>query len=95
MPVVQFLERFRALLRRRTVFDFDSELDGLSRAEQAVAFYAICVYTRIWTVLGRGVRPADSLQKQGPGVKARLGVAGGMRNSATPCVIGAGHDIRR
>src|SRR5216117_556511 len=36
-PVVQFLERFRALLSRRSRFDFDSELDGLSRAEQAVA----------------------------------------------------------
>jgi segregation and condensation protein A len=40
-PVVQFLERFRALLRRRSVFDFDQELDGASRAEQAVAFLAL------------------------------------------------------
>src|SRR5213592_1128454 len=40
-PVVQFLERFRALLSRRSRFDFDSELDGLSRAEQAVAFLAL------------------------------------------------------
>ena len=40
-PVAQFLERFRALLTRRTRFDFDSELDGLSRAEQAVAFLAL------------------------------------------------------
>src|SRR5712691_1457724 len=35
-PVAQFLERFRALLRRRCVFDFDQEMNGLSRAEQAV-----------------------------------------------------------
>src|SRR5712691_6180704 len=34
-PVAQFLERFRALLRRRCVFDFDQEMNGLSRAEQA------------------------------------------------------------
>jgi segregation and condensation protein A len=40
-PVTQFLERFRALLRRRSRFDFDSELNGLSRAEQAVAFLAL------------------------------------------------------
>ena len=40
-PVGQFLERFRALLRRRTRFDFDAEVDGLSRVEQAVAFLAL------------------------------------------------------
>jgi len=40
-PVAQFLERFRALLARRTRFDFDSELDGASRAAQAVAFLAL------------------------------------------------------
>src|SRR2546423_623569 len=40
-PVAQFLERFRALLRRRSRFDFDTELEGLSRAEQAVAFLAL------------------------------------------------------
>jgi segregation and condensation protein A len=40
-PVAQFLERFRAVLRRRRVFDFDREVDGLSRVEQAVAFLAL------------------------------------------------------
>jgi segregation and condensation protein A len=40
-PVAQFLERFRALLSRRSRFDFDAELVGLSRAEQAVAFLAL------------------------------------------------------
>jgi len=40
-PVAQFLERFRALLRRRSRFDFDAELAGLSRVEQAVAFLAL------------------------------------------------------
>jgi segregation and condensation protein A len=40
-PVTQFLERFRAVLRRRTVFDFDGEVRGLSRVEQAVAFLAL------------------------------------------------------
>jgi segregation and condensation protein A len=40
-PVAQFLERFRATLRRRRVFDFDGEVAGLSRVEQAVAFLAL------------------------------------------------------
>ena len=40
-PVAQFLERFRAVLRRRSRFDFDGEVAGLSRVEQAVAFLAL------------------------------------------------------
>jgi segregation and condensation protein A len=40
-PVLQFLERFRAVLRRRTRFDFDGEVGGLARIEQAVAFLAL------------------------------------------------------
>jgi segregation and condensation protein A len=40
-PVGQFLERFRAVLARRRRFDFDSEVVGLSRVEQAVAFLAL------------------------------------------------------
>ncbi len=40
-PVAQFLERFRAVLRRRRVFDFDGEVSGLPRIEQAVAFLAL------------------------------------------------------
>jgi chromatin segregation and condensation protein Rec8/ScpA/Scc1 (kleisin family) len=40
-PVSQFLERFRALLSRRRVFDFDTEVEGLPRIEQAVALLAL------------------------------------------------------
>ena len=40
-PVSQFLERFRAVLRRRRVFDLDAEVEGMSRIEQAVAFLAL------------------------------------------------------
>jgi segregation and condensation protein A len=40
-PVAQFVERFRAVLRRRFRFDFDAEVQGLSRVEQAVAFLAL------------------------------------------------------
>src|SRR5918993_4096586 len=40
-PVSQFVERFRALLARRTRFDFEEAVDGLSRTEVAVAFLAL------------------------------------------------------
>jgi chromatin segregation and condensation protein Rec8/ScpA/Scc1 (kleisin family) len=40
-PVSQFVDRFRALLSRRSRFDFDQEVAGLSRVEQAVAFLAL------------------------------------------------------
>jgi segregation and condensation protein A len=40
-PVTQFVERFRAVLRRRSRFDFDQEVGELSRIEQAVALLAL------------------------------------------------------
>jgi segregation and condensation protein A len=40
-PVSQFLDRFRLLLARRRTFDFDTEVSGLARVEQAVAFLAL------------------------------------------------------
>jgi segregation and condensation protein A len=40
-PVSQFLDRFRALLARRRRFDFDQEVGGLERVDQAVAFLAL------------------------------------------------------
>ena len=40
-PISLFLQRFRAALRRRGRFAFDSEVEGLSRVEQAVAFLAL------------------------------------------------------
>jgi segregation and condensation protein A len=40
-PVSLFLDRFRAVLRKRRRFVFDSEVDTLSRIEQAVAFLAL------------------------------------------------------
>jgi segregation and condensation protein A len=40
-PVSQFLARFRAILGRRSRFDFEGEVEGLSRPEQAVAFLAL------------------------------------------------------
>jgi segregation and condensation protein A len=40
-PIERYLERFRAVLRRRSAFMLDSELDRLSRLEQAAAFLAL------------------------------------------------------
>jgi segregation and condensation protein A len=40
-PVSQFVQRFRALLSRRSVLDFDREVAGLERVEVAVAFLAL------------------------------------------------------
>ena len=40
-PTSQFIDRWRTLLRRRTRFDFDQEVAGLSRIEVAVAFLAL------------------------------------------------------
>ena len=40
-PLAQFVERFRALLGRRCRFDFEQEISGATRVEQAVAFLAL------------------------------------------------------
>jgi segregation and condensation protein A len=40
-PVEQFLGRFRSVLARRSRFDFDAEVEGMTRVEQAVAFLAL------------------------------------------------------
>jgi segregation and condensation protein A len=49
-PVAQFVERFRSLLRRRRRFDFEQEVAGLSRIEQAVAFLALLELRKIGEV---------------------------------------------
>jgi segregation and condensation protein A len=49
-PVAQFVERFRSLLRRRRRFDFEQEVAGLSRVEQAVAFLALLELRKIGEV---------------------------------------------
>jgi segregation and condensation protein A len=40
-PVAQFVERFRAVLAHRRRLDFEREVAGLTRVEQAVAFLAL------------------------------------------------------
>jgi segregation and condensation protein A len=56
-PVAQFLARFRALLQRRPRFDFDAEVDGLSRVEQAVAFLALLELRKTGEVTLEQARP--------------------------------------
>ena len=56
-PVTQFVERFRALLGRRSRFDFDSEVAGLPRIEQAVAFLALLELRRAGEVSLEQARP--------------------------------------
>jgi segregation and condensation protein A len=49
-PVSRFLERFRSVLGRRRRFDFDQEVAGMSRIEQAVAFLALLELRRLGEV---------------------------------------------
>ncbi len=46
-PLEQFVGRFRALLAKRSRFDFEAELGELSRVEQAVAFLALLELGRL------------------------------------------------
>ena len=55
--VSQFLERFRALLARRRRFDFDAEVAGLPRVEQAVAFLALLELRKAGEIAVSQARP--------------------------------------
>ena len=70
-PVSQFLARFRALLRRRTRFDFDSEVDRLSRIEQAVAFLALLELVREQEVTLAQAVPFAPIRVSRAGVERR------------------------
>ena len=60
-PVSQFLERFRAVLRRRRRFVFDREVDALSRIEQAVAFLALLELRKAGDVSLRQLAPFEPI----------------------------------
>jgi segregation and condensation protein A len=70
-PVRLFLERFRALLTRRRRFDFDAEVDGLSRAEQAVAFLALLELRRAGEVAIAQARPFAPIRVSREGSERR------------------------
>ena len=50
-PVSQVLERFRALLRRRSRFDVETEVGEMTRLEQASAFLAVLELRRAGELL--------------------------------------------
>jgi segregation and condensation protein A len=55
-PIERFLERFRALLSRRSRLDFESEVGSLSRVEQAIAFLALLELGRLGEIrIGQAV----------------------------------------
>ena len=69
-PVVQFLERFRALLRRRRRFDFDQEAAELTRLEQAVAFLALLELRKAGEI---------RIEQAGPFAPIRVSAGAGLR----------------
>lgn len=60
-PVARFLERFRAVLSRRRSFLFDSEVESLSRVEQAVAFLALLELRRSGEATLRQLAPFEPI----------------------------------
>jgi segregation and condensation protein A len=65
-PVSLFLERFRALLRRRRRFVFDREVGSLSRVEQAVAFLALLELRKAGEVTLGQVAPLEPITVSSP-----------------------------
>ena len=68
-PVSQFVERFRAVLRRRSRFDFDQEVGPLSRVEQAVAFLALLELRRSGEIAIEQAAPFAPIRISRPGVE--------------------------
>ena len=70
-PIEQFLERFRALLRRRRRFVFDSEVQGLERIEQASAFLALLELCKAGELALEQARPFAPIRVSRPDVEER------------------------
>jgi segregation and condensation protein A len=77
-PVSQFLERFRALLRRRSRFDFDTEVQELTRLEQASAFLAVLELRRAGELAIEQAAPFTPIRV------SRLGLEASPAKPATP-----------
>ena len=71
-PVSQFLERFRAVLRRRSRFDFEAEVAPLPRVEQAVAFLALLELARAGEVTIEQERPFAPIRVERSPVERRV-----------------------
>ena len=68
-PVSQFLERFRAVLRRRRRFDFDAEVAELPRIDQAVAFLALLELRKAGEISLEQAAPFASIRVSRPDVE--------------------------
>ncbi len=68
-PVERFLERFRALLRRRPWFEVESELAGLGRSEQAAAFLALLELRRSEEAILHQAAPLAPIRVSRPNVE--------------------------
>jgi len=77
-PVSQFLERFRALLGRRSRFDFDTEVQELTRLEQASAFLAVLELRRAGELVLEQAAPFAPIRV------ARAGLEASPAKPATP-----------
>jgi len=77
-PVSQFLERFRALLRRRSKFDFDAEVREMTRLEQASAFLAVLELRRAGELAIEQAAPFAPIRI------SRLGLEASPAKPATP-----------
>ena len=83
-PVLQFLERFRAVLRRRTRFDFDGEVGRLSRIEQAVAFLALLELRRSGEITIDQAAPFAPIRVARTGRRSRTETKGPWRGTSAP-----------
>jgi len=71
-PVALFVERFRALLGRRRLFDFDSEVGDLSRVEVAVAFLALLELRKQGEIVIQQAAPFAPIRIARPDVERSL-----------------------
>jgi segregation and condensation protein A len=89
-PVSQFLERFRAVLRRRRLFDFDAEVDELPRVDQAVAFLALLELRKAGEVALDQAAPFAPIRVSRPAATSWPAAAPAGRSPAPPLPDAAG-----
>src|ERR687898_326705 len=89
-PVSQFLERFRAVLRRRRRFDFDAEVGALSRIDQAVAFLALLELRKTGEITLDQAAPFSPIRVSRPAATSWPASAPAEQSSAPPLPDTAG-----
>ncbi len=89
-PVSQFLERFRAVLRRRRRFDLDAEIADLPRVEQAVAFLALLELRKAGEITLDQAAPFAPIRVSRPAARPWPATAPARRSPAPPSPDAAG-----